>query len=45
MSTGLRSPANVLLDDAAISRLIREFVEVGGDPSKLCFTLVGRRHT
>jgi hypothetical protein len=35
MSGGLRRPANVLLDDADISRLTREFVEVGGDPSKL----------
>ncbi|BBB62268.1 hypothetical protein UNDKW_3995 [Undibacterium sp. KW1] len=37
MSGGLRRPANVLLDDADISRLTREFVEVGGDPSKLRF--------
>lgn len=37
MSGSLCRPANVLLDDADISRLTREFVEVGGDPSRLRF--------
>lgn len=40
MSGGLHRPGNVLFDDADISRLIPEFVEVGVDPSVL--TLVGR---
>lgn len=37
MSGGARRPTNVLLDDADISRLTNEFVEIGGDPSKLRF--------
>ena len=42
--SGLRRPAHVLLDDAEISRLTREFIKVGGDPSSIRLTLAGRRH-
>lgn len=45
MSGGLCRPANVLLDDADISRLTCEFVEVGGDPRNSVLALVGRPYT
>lgn len=37
MTGGLRSPANLRLDDAQISQLSKEFAEIGGDPSILRF--------